>query len=133
MDKITHEVRLSNWKEVIEQCQSRPKGQTIASWCEENGIGVKQYYYWQRRVRKKAVQTAPAALLPSSPREEAQVSFAEISFPQKTPASSCAAPDPVPDFHPEAVIRKGDLMIGLQNNISDRLLDRILKGVCNAV
>ena len=25
MDKITHEVRLSNWKEVIEQCQSRPK------------------------------------------------------------------------------------------------------------
>lgn len=40
MDKITHEVRLSNWKAVIEQCQSRPKGQTIASWCEENGIGV---------------------------------------------------------------------------------------------
>ena len=29
MDRITHEVRLSNWKAVIEQCQSRPKGQTI--------------------------------------------------------------------------------------------------------
>ena len=80
MDRITHDVRLSNWKAVVEQCQSRPKGQTIASWCEENDISVKQYYYWQRRVRKKAVQTAPAALLPSSPREEAQVSFAEISF-----------------------------------------------------
>lgn len=133
MDTITHEVRLLNWKAVIEQCQSRPKGQTIVSWCEENGISVKQYYYWQRRVRRKAVQEAPAALLPSSPREEAQVSFAEISFPQKTQASSCAAPDPVPDFHPEAVIRKGDLVIGLHNNISDRLLDRILKGVCNAV
>ena len=133
MDKITHEVRLLNWKAVIEQCQSRPKGQTIVSWCEENGISVKQYYYWQRRVRRKAVQEAPAALLPSSPREETQVSFAEISFPQKTQASSCAAPDPVPDFHPEAVIRKGDLVIGLHNNISDRLLDRILKGVCNAV
>ena len=133
MDKITHEVRLSNWKAVIEQCQSRPKGQTIACWCEENGIGVKQYYYWQRRVRKKAVQTAPAALLPSSPREEAQVSFAEISFSQQTQTSSCAAPDPVSDFHPEAVIRRGDLVIGLKNSISDRLLDRILEGVSHAV
>ena len=92
MDKITHEVRLSNWKAVIEQCQSRPKGQNIASWCKENGIGVKQYYYWQRRVRKKAVQTAPAALLPSSPREESQVSFAEISFSQQTQTSSCMIP-----------------------------------------
>ena len=133
MDKITHEVRLSNWKAVIEQCQSRPKGQTIASWCEENGISVKQYYYWQRRVRRKAVQEASTALLQSSPREEVPVSFAEISFPPKTQASSCAAPDPIPDFHPDAIIRKGDLVIGLQNNISDRLLDRILKGVCHAV
>ena len=133
MDKITHEVRLLNWKAVIAQCQSRPTGQTIVSWCEEHGISVKQYYYWQRRVRKKAVQTAPAALLPSSPREESQVSFAEISFSQQTQTSSCAAPDPVSDFHPEAVIRRGDLVIGLKNSISDRLLDRILEGVSHAV
>lgn len=133
MDKITHEVRLSNWKAVIEQCQSRPKGQTIASWCEENGIGIKQYYYWQRRIRKKAVQTASAALLSSSPGEESKVSFAEISFSSQTQTSSCTAPDPVPDFHPEAVIRRGDLVIGLKNSISDRLLDRILKGVSHVV
>lgn len=133
MDKITHEVRLSNWKAVIEQCQSRPKGQTIASWCQENDISVKQYYYWQRRVRKNAVQKTPASLLPVSPGEEAQISFAEISFSSQPQASSSAVPDPVPDFHPEAVIRKGDLVVGLKNSISDRLLDRILKGVSHAV
>lgn len=131
MDKITHEVRLSNWKAVVEQCQSRPKGQTIASWCQENDISVKQYYYWQRRVRKNAVQETPASLLPLSSQEESQVSFAEISFASQT--SSSAVPDPVPDFHPEAVIRKGDLVVGLKNSISDRLLDRILKGVSHAV
>lgn len=133
MDKITHEVRLSNWKAVVEQCQSRPKGQTIASWCEENDISVKQYYYWQRRVRKNAVQEASAVLLPSSPSEEAQVSFAEISFSAQAQTSSSAIPDPVPDFRPEAIIRKGDLVIGLKNSISDRLLDRLLKGVSHAV
>jgi hypothetical protein len=29
MDKTTHEIRLANWKQLIEQCASRPKGQTI--------------------------------------------------------------------------------------------------------
>ena len=28
MDKTTHEVRLANWKSIIEQCQQRPEGQT---------------------------------------------------------------------------------------------------------
>ena len=41
MDKITHEIRMSKWKAVIEQCHALPKGQTIASWCAENGISVK--------------------------------------------------------------------------------------------
>ena len=25
MDKITHEVRLANWKTIIEQCSTRPQ------------------------------------------------------------------------------------------------------------
>lgn len=28
MDNITHEVRIMNWKSVIEQCHARPSGQT---------------------------------------------------------------------------------------------------------
>ena len=35
MDKITHEVRLTRWTRLVEQCQSRPEGQTIAQWCKE--------------------------------------------------------------------------------------------------
>lgn len=131
MDKITHDVRLSSWQSIIEQCHSRPKGQTIAAWCKENSINEKQYYYWQRRVRQNAVRIAPETLLPAMPKEETEVSFAEISFHSQTNYSTTA--DDVQDFHPEAVIRKGDLVIGLKNSISDRLLDRILKGVSNAV
>ena len=32
MDQSTHEVRLANWKVVIEQCQIRPKRQTAKQW-----------------------------------------------------------------------------------------------------
>ena len=30
MDKSTHEIRLAHWKQIIEQCQSRPKSQTAS-------------------------------------------------------------------------------------------------------
>ena len=49
MDKITHEVRLSQWKAIIEQCQARPKGVSARKWMEDNGIKSKQYYYWLRQ------------------------------------------------------------------------------------
>ena len=41
MDKITHEVRLARWTRLVEQCQSRPEGQTIAQWCKEAAIASK--------------------------------------------------------------------------------------------
>ncbi len=77
MDSSTHEVRLANWKAVIEQCQSRPEGQTIAQWCEQNGVNENQYYYWQRRIRKKAFLELSSALPACEPQETA-VTFAEI-------------------------------------------------------
>ena len=46
MDKTTHEVRLANWKALIERCQTRPKGQTAKQWLDANGISSKKYYYW---------------------------------------------------------------------------------------
>lgn len=131
MDTSTHEVRLASWKSVVEQCQLRPEGLTIASWCKQNGVNVKQYYYWQRRVRRKAAQDTSSGMPPVPVSESGCVSFAEISVPIQ-PSAAVAAPCLTPDFHPEAVIRRGDLIIGLKNSVSDRLLDRILKGVSHA-
>ena len=37
MDQTTHEVRLANWKTVIEKCQARPKDQTAKEWLDANG------------------------------------------------------------------------------------------------
>lgn len=54
MDHITHEMRLANWKTVVEQCHARPDGQSAKQWLAEHGINEKRYYYWQRRIRKEA-------------------------------------------------------------------------------
>ena len=52
MDKITYEVRLANWKNIVEQCNNRPKGTTIKQWLTEHEINDKTYYYWLRRLRR---------------------------------------------------------------------------------
>ena len=38
------------WGERISQC--RESGESVTQWCEENGIGIKSYYYWHNKLRK---------------------------------------------------------------------------------
>ena len=130
MDQITHDVRLAGWKEVIEQCQSRPEGQSIRDWCKQNNVSEKRYYYWQRRIRLQIAEGMSEPLVPAAADDIRPVMFAEVPVPEH----NTARPIPVQadDFHPEAVIRKGDLVIAIKNSISDRLLDRILKGASHA-
>lgn len=53
MDRITHEVRLANWKAVVDECSNRPDGMSVKCWLAENNINEKTYYYWLRRVRRE--------------------------------------------------------------------------------
>jgi len=38
MDNTTHEMRLAGWKEIIDNCQARPDGQTVKQWLAERDI-----------------------------------------------------------------------------------------------
>lgn len=54
MDQSTHDVRRTNWLNIIEQCQQRPENMTVKQWLADNGIKEKSYYYWLRKFRKEA-------------------------------------------------------------------------------
>ena len=54
MDRITHDIRRSNWLEILNRSQQRPVHTTIKQWCLDNGISEKSYYYWQRKFRQEA-------------------------------------------------------------------------------
>ena len=45
MDRITHDIRRSNWLEILNRSQQRPVHTTIKQWCLDNGISEKSYYY----------------------------------------------------------------------------------------
>ena len=52
--EMTRQVRISHWIGVIRE--QHASGQTKRSWCRENGIGEKTYYYWQRKIREAACE-----------------------------------------------------------------------------
>ena len=115
MDTSTHEVRLANWKDVIEQCQLRPAGQTIAQWCEQNNVNLNQYYYWQRRIRKKAFLELSSKVSANNPQPQGtEVAFAEI--PVLTDNRESVTPDSFQEFYPEAVIVKRRLILSADDN-----------------
>ena len=48
--------RLQEWAAQIRECQSRPAGMSVSSWCADNGITKANYYYWLRRVREACLE-----------------------------------------------------------------------------
>ncbi len=128
MDKTTHEVRLTQWKKIIEECHARPERQTAKSWLSERGISEKSFYYWQRKLRLRAYEEMqPPASLPTEQGSES-VTFAEIPFAAQTQADQAASEQ----FRPTAVIRSDNIAIALSNSVSDVLLTRILQEVRRA-
>ena len=125
MDKTTHEIRIANWRSIIEQCQARPEGQSAKQWLSDNGISEKTYYYWQRKVRQETYALIKQdAVSPAILASDTQpVTFAEIPY--------ASAPDNIQPFTPEVVIRKGHTVLGLSNSVSDRILEKIMEVMAN--
>lgn len=121
MDKTTHELRLADWQAIVNNCLSRPAGQSKKQWLAEQGVPEKSYYYWQRKIRLIAYgechPESPAAM--SSEYEFAELPFQAVQEVQNTAV-------------PAAVIRKGSVVIELNNSINDRLLGRLLEVISNA-
>ena len=45
---VSKQERLEHWASIIMACRS--SGMTVRSWCQENNISEKTYYYWQKRL-----------------------------------------------------------------------------------
>ena len=130
MDKTTHAVRLTEWKNIINNCLARPQGQTAKQWLAENGISDKQYYYWLRRIRQETYQAATVNGDLPAVAGQADVVLAEITgiseIPEGTPCTEL-------DFHADAVVKVKDLHIALSNSASAVLIGRIIKAVSHAL
>jgi putative transposase len=113
MDKITHEMRINRWQQIIKECNN--SGMTKKEWCLQNGVHEKAFYYWQRRIRKRAVQVQSEYSLPP-----AAANFVELT-----------APTPVVSHQPvvnniAATIQVNGCRIELSETASEPFIQRLL-------
>ena len=123
MDKTTHEVRLLQWQEIIQA--QLASGQNKREWCRENGISEKQFFYWQRRLRKELYESQTGALV--SVTQDSSKSLVEV------PLFNASTNTVATGFSPEAVITIGNVTVGITANISESLLMSIGKMIRHAL
>lgn len=75
MDEVTYiktKYRQEQWEKLIFDCQS--SGLKVDEWCEENNVSRHAYYYWLRKIRKKAC----TSIQPIIPEQNIPVAFAKV-------------------------------------------------------
>ena len=128
MDKITHQVRAEHWAKIMNECIN--SGMSKTAWCRANGISEKQFFYWQRLLRREAFEKSQNPALPMAASQDQlsatqrTVAFTEIKLPSVPQSASSV-------FRPDLVIRKGDFILEIANSASEDLLSRI-RGILNA-
>ena len=82
MDKITHQVRAEHWAKIMNECIN--SGMSKTAWCRANGISEKQFFYWQRILRREAFENSQNSSLPTTvgPHQELAVRGKVILQPQ---------------------------------------------------
>lgn len=119
MDKITHKVRCEQWTNIIKECLT--SGMSKTTWCREDGISDKSFFYWQRILREEAyLSTLENTLTPTVKENSVPTTtdFVEIKMTDHT--SSSASP-----FKPDVVIRRGSVSIEISNKATEELLNKV--------
>lgn len=78
---VAKQVRLKEWAKQIHDCQNRPKGMDIETWCTQNHLTRVNYYYRLRRVREAYLEQMPDSV-PTF--VELSVSEPRETLPEKT-------------------------------------------------
>lgn len=112
MDKITHEMRLSQWTSLIRECRS--SSMSIKTWCNANNVNQGQFFYWQRRVREGMYSSLDIS------GEKKQLVFAQLQGPAIPSGANSS-------FVADMVVRLGKNTLELSNSVSEELLSKVLK------
>ena len=95
--QVRDEYRFQQWTQIIQQCQS--SGLTNKEFCEQNGISVKTYYYWLKKIRTALAEKETPHLVrlddmsTDEPDEMIHIRFrsANLTLPADTNVEAIAA------------------------------------------
>ena len=123
MDKTTRKARFQYWADALRRCarECAERGISKKQWIEEQGVSVKTFYNWQRRIRKAAAEQM---------ERKAELTETESPVLAELPVARFVAKEEETDasgFKPAAVVRMGRIEVELSDGALPELL-RWLQG-----
>jgi len=115
---VARQVRLNEWAEQVRDCQNRPQGMSIDTWCAQHNIKKANYYWRLRKVREACLEIVSAQ----------EPAFVEV------PVTTEIAPVPVAATQsPAAILRlSNNTNLEITNEASTDFLERILTVIAHA-
>ena len=106
---MKHEQYLNKWIPIINSCVN--SGLSKQEWCKQNGINIKSYFYWQKKIFDASVDT--------------DVEFAELPSPVKE------LPGQQEDKGVIATVSINGISVNLLSGIDSKTVTAIVKGLSN--
>ena len=115
MDRSSHQVRMEQWASIIHNQAS--SNMTKVAWCKENNISLRQFFYYQRKLRDLAIESQHT--LPQSLSSSAN--FCELSIPDNEP-------EPLPSAQTSDItIEINGCLIHIDDSVSPHLLRTVIE------
>lgn len=111
---MKHAALLQEWSARIAEC--RTSGKSVKAWCNEQGIAIKTYYYWEKKFVTEAIHQVS---LPSS----RQAGLLMQVNPDAMPGSNVA------DIGTGVTIRHGESVITLPAGSSAEAVADLVKAL----
>ena len=127
MDQRASEIRLAQWEQIV--LEGNQASVTKREWCRQNGINEKSFFYWQRKIRLKALEArnTPSAIAPVPDTDSSKPAFVELPF-------TCGTNENKSDINvlPELMIQVDDCKIFVTASIQESTLQTVMKVIRNA-
>lgn len=118
---IAQQTRIQEWAEKVRDCQSRPKGMDVETWCAQNNLTKANYYYRLRRVREVYLEQ-----FQETSREFIEISNPKPQIPEEEKLSSSDSTDAIPVIK---LTNPQGFSAEIFSNVSTELLQLFIK-VC---
>ena len=127
MDQRASEIRLAQWEQIV--LEGNQASVTKREWCRQNGISEKSFFYWQRKIRLKALgaKNTASAIVPVPAADSSRPTFVELPFPD-------GPDDKKPDTNvlPEVMIQVNGCKVFVTASVQESTLQTVMKVIRNA-
>ena len=135
MDHATTEIRTEQWRQIV--LEANGSSLTKKEFCRQNGIKEKQFYYWQRKIRRQESSRlrleATLAPVESTSVVSSCSSSSFVTVNLSEPEDTSSLPLSLSStFQPELMIQMNGVNLFVVSSVHEETLQSVIRVLRNA-